>query len=221
MESVNIQAARTIVVSDHRLHREVLARCLASESDIEIAGTTGSVEGARSLVAGERVDVVILEAGESDLAVMEWFAEMKLGEDCPKLVVLADRHDEDAALRYIGAGAEAYLLNDSSCEQLISAIERVLTGEYVFDPALAVPVVRRVAASLHTSRSAAETPTFVGLSNREKEIAALASQGMTNEKIAEAMFITPNTVKTHLRRVYQRLGICSRRQLMQKYLRAA
>lgn len=207
------RATTVTVVEDHGMVRELLVRMFATESGFQVSGAAGSIAEAQALVESERPDLVVLDIVLPDGSGIEWARSLKSLHPEIKILFLTAFHEEDKLLEAINTGAEGYVVKTSSCERLLSAVRSVASGEHVFDPAIAAPILERMAKIRSTLGGGAMSTSFRNLSAREREIATLASSGLTNKEIAETVAVSVNTVKTHLRRIYQHLQVNSRRDL--------
>ncbi|MFE7353109.1 response regulator [Streptomyces sp. NPDC057543] len=188
---------RILLCDDHAVVRAGLLALLGSEPDIEVVGEAGSGEEAVALAAKVAPDVVLmdLQLGEGIDGVE---ATRRIASTDAHVLVLTT-YDTDADItRAIEAGATGYLLKAERPEELFAAIRSAAQGRTTLSP----PVASRVMARMRKPR-----PT---LTDRERDILAQLSQGLGNRDIARALFISEATVKTHLGRIYDKLGVDTR-----------
>ncbi|SCF68765.1 response regulator transcription factor [Streptomyces sp. Ncost-T10-10d] len=188
---------RILLCDDHAVVRAGLLALLGSEPDIEVVGEAGSGEEAVALAAKLTPDVVLmdLQLGEGIDGVE---ATRRIAATGVHVLVLTT-YDTDADItRAIEAGATGYLLKAERPEELFAAIRSAAQGRTTLSP----PVASRVMARMRKPR-----PT---LTDRELDILAQLSQGLGNRDIARALFISEATVKTHLGRIYDKLGVDTR-----------
>ncbi|MFC9626488.1 response regulator [Streptomyces sp. NPDC056930] len=188
---------RILLCDDHAVVRAGLLALLGSEPDIEVVGEAGSGEEAVALAARLTPDVVLmdLQLGEGIDGVE---ATRRIAATGVHVLVLTT-YDTDADItRAIEAGATGYLLKAERPEELFAAIRSAAQGRTTLSP----PVASRVMARMRKPR-----PT---LTDRELDILAQLSQGLGNRDIARALFISEATVKTHLGRIYDKLGVDTR-----------
>lgn len=201
---------RILVCDDHVVVRAGLLALLDSAPGIEVAGEAGTGEEALALAARLAPDVVLmdLQLGEGidgvettrRLTQPETQAEEAggTGGSAPHVLVLTT-YDTDADItRAIEAGATGYLLKAERPEELFAAIHAAAEGR----TALSGPVASRVMANMRSPRPS--------LTDRERDILAQLATGLGNREIARALFISEATVKTHLRRIYDKLGVDTR-----------
>ncbi|MFI7321641.1 response regulator [Streptomyces venezuelae] len=191
---------RLLVCDDHVVVRAGLLALLGSAPDIEVVGEAGTGEEAVALAAKLTPDVVLmdLQLGEGIDGVEATRRITSSPPPAPHVLVLTT-YDTDADItRAIEAGATGYLLKAERPEELFSAIQAASQGRTALSP----PVASRVMARMRAPR-----PT---LTDRERDILGQLSQGLGNRDIARALFISEATVKTHLGRIYDKLGVDTR-----------
>ncbi|MEL5958807.1 response regulator transcription factor [Streptomyces sp. CLV115] len=188
---------RILLCDDHVVVRAGLLALLGSEPDIEVVGEAGSGEEAVALAARLTPDVVLmdLQLGEGIDGVE---ATRRISATGVHVLVLTT-YDTDADItRAIEAGATGYLLKAERPEELFAAIRSAAQGRTTLSPPVASRVMARMRKPLPT------------LTDRELDILAQLSQGLGNRDIARALFISEATVKTHLGRIYDKLGVDTR-----------
>ncbi|MEU0135122.1 response regulator transcription factor [Streptomyces sp. NPDC006296] len=191
---------RILLCDDHAVVRAGLLALLGGEPDIEVVGEAGSGEEAVALAARLEPDVVLmdLQLGAGIDGVEATRRITAAGPGAVNVLVLTT-YDTDADItRAIEAGATGYLLKAERPEELFAAIRAAAQGRTTLSP----PVASRVMARMRSPR-----PT---LTERELDILGKLSQGLGNRDIARALFISEATVKTHLGRIYDKLGVDTR-----------
>ncbi|MER5729134.1 response regulator transcription factor [Streptomyces sp. NPDC002138] len=188
-----------LLCDDHLVVRAGLLALLGSEPDIEVVGEAGNGEEAVALAAALRPDVVLmdLQLGEG-IDGIEATRRITALPGPPHVLVLTT-YDTDADItRAIGAGATGYLLKAERPEELFAAIHSAAQGRTTLSP----PVASRVMAQMRGTK-----PT---LTERELDILGQLARGLGNRDIARTLFISEATVKTHLGRIYDKLGVDTR-----------
>ncbi|MFC7263953.1 response regulator [Streptomyces lutosisoli] len=196
---------RLLLCDDHAMVRAGLRALLASTEGIEVVGEAGSGEEALAVAARVRPDVVLMDlqlGGGMDGVTATRHLSSGDGDEPgvrgPRVLVLT-MFDTDADIsRAIEAGATGYLLKAERPEELFAAIHTAASGR----TALSAPVADRVLAQLRSPRPA--------LSDRERDILEQLARGLGNREIARTLFISEATVKTHLGRIYAKLGVDTR-----------
>jgi len=193
---MNTHPIRVLIADDHPLVRRGLAAIINMEDDAAVIGEAGDGGEAVALWRLLRPDVVLMDLRMPQIDGVEAIKQIHSEDPKAAIVVLTTYdHDEDvyAGLR---AGAKAYLLKDVQPEELFRCIRTVHTGEAYLQP--------KVAAKLALREY--EEP----LTEREVEILAALAEGKSNKLIAQALFISESTVKTHLKNLFTKLDVTSR-----------
>lgn len=191
---------RILLCDDHAVVRAGLRALLASAPGIEVVGEAGSGEEAIMLTGRLRPDVVLMDLQlGSGMNGIEATRRLTAGGPSAPHVLVLTTYDTDADItRAIEAGATGYLLKAERPEELFSAIQAAAQGRTALSP----PVAGRVMAQLRRPRPA--------LTDRELDILEQLARGLGNREIARALFISEATVKTHLGRIYDKLGVDTR-----------
>jgi DNA-binding NarL/FixJ family response regulator len=200
---------RVLVADDHPVVRAGLVAMLSAEPGLDVVGEAASGEEAVLLAARHRPAVVLTDLrmpGSGGLAAIR-----RITADLPGVrVVVLTTYDSDAdILPAVEAGAAGYLLKDTPRAALVDAIFAAARGETVLAPAVAGRLVTRLRG-----------PQPESLSARETTVLAAAARGLTNAQIGRELFISEATVKTHLLRVYAKLGVPSRTAAVTKAIEA-
>ncbi|MDT0276862.1 response regulator transcription factor [Blastococcus goldschmidtiae] len=190
---------RVLVVDDHPVVRGGVVGWLAAQPDIDVVGEAGDGQEALAMVASLTPDVVLMDLRMPRMDGAT--ATGRLAADHPAVRVLVlTTYDTDADIvRAVEAGATGYLLKDTPLSQLADAVRAAARGETVLAPPVAARLVSRMRAP------AVDAPTA-----RELEVLAGVARGLTNAEIGRALFIGEATVKTHLLRVFAKLGVDDR-----------
>ncbi|MCH0538621.1 response regulator transcription factor [Streptomyces sp. MUM 203J] len=193
-------SVRVLLCDDHAVVRAGLLALLASEPGLEVVGEAGSGEEAVAAAAELRPDVVLmdLQLGPGTDGV-EATRRITAGPGGVRVLVLTT-YDTDADItRAIDAGATGYLLKAERPEELFAAIRAAAEGRTTLSAPVAGRVMNRVRGA-----------TAPALTARERDILAQLARGLGNREIARALFISEATVKTHLGRIYTKLGVETR-----------
>lgn len=191
---------RVIVVDDHPVVCAGLARLISAEDDLEVLATALDGEKAIELDRTLRPDVTLMDLSMHPVDGVEATRRIMAQRPDAHVLVLAATADPPHVLAAIDAGALGFLLKDSDPAAIGDGIRAAARGESPLDPRLASTLVR----DRHSRRAG------VKLTDREAEVLALAAQGMLNKQIARTLGIGEKTVKAHLGRVYERLGVTNR-----------
>ena len=198
---------RVVIVDDHRVVREGLRAMLDGVEEVTIVGEADDLEGALVAVAETAPDAVLLDlrlAGESGLDVCRAIAEKHPDVNVVFLTVYEDEQYVFEALR---AGARGYMLKKASPEDIVKILQAVRDGDVVIDPSLGGQIALRASAM----RAGDFWPgADIGLTRREGEVLQQLVKGLNNRSIAETLFISEDTVKTHVRAILRKLGVKDR-----------
>lgn len=225
-----MQRIRVLVVDDHRIFAESLAAALAVEQDVDVAAA-GSGPAAlraveRAAADGRRFDVLLIDADLGGAPPEAVEASVPEPGDTPaaagglalvsrvhthhpdtRTVVLAERDDPRRAAAALQAGASGWVAKDSSLSRLLQVVRGVLRGETHLPPALLTGVLRELTASRrHRSESERLVET---LTPREHEVLRCMVAGLGRKAVAERLYLSPHTVRTHMQNVLGKLGVHS------------
>lgn len=194
---------RVLIVDDHPVVREGLAGMLAGydagDVQMEVVGEAG--DGAEAVVLFRRLrpDVVLMDLRMPGMDGVQAIEQI-VGETPDARILVLTTYDSDADIvRAVEVGASGYLLKDAPRRDLFAAIEKVARGESVLAPAVANRLMQRMRA-----------PQEEALSGREIEVLQLVARGKSNRDIGKALHISTATVKTHLVRIFDKLGVSDR-----------
>lgn len=189
---------RIFVVDDHEVVREGLRRMLGRSADLEIVGTAANGEDALRSIPEVGPDVVLLDLSLPDMQGLDVLKALHTeGAEGPKVLVLTVHDDEDLVLGAARLGARGYVLKHASRDELAGAIRRVAGGGHYFGDEVIGALLH---ADAHRGEEAALTP-------RELDILRLLTAGMANKQIGARLYLSADTVKTHLGNIYRKLGV--------------
>ncbi|MFS0892831.1 response regulator [Microbacterium sp. 179-I 3D3 NHS] len=200
---------RVVLVDDQALFRAGIRMLVASQPDLEVVGEAGNGQEAIEVVRSTRPDVVLMDIRMPVMDGLTATAEILARPDPPRIVMLTTFDLDEAAARAIRQGASGFLLKDADPEFLLAAIRTVNSGSSV----IAAAATRELFA--HFAAAPKPVPShFADLTDREKEIFALAARGLSNAEIAGREFLSEATVKTHISRILTKLALRDRVQLV-------
>lgn len=196
---------RILVVDDHPLARFGIKNQLKDVEDLIIVGEAEDGEQAMQKVKELHPDVVILDLF---IPVLSGFEVVKLvRKDFPDVhvMILTAYEQEEYLHQALEFGAEGYLLKSAEKEELIAGVRTVSRGDRAFSPRIKEFIVKGYLTNRDFNRSNQLSPS--SLTTREKEILDLVSQGLTNQQIAEKLFISSRTIDTHRTNIMHKLGV--------------
>ncbi|MET8827817.1 response regulator transcription factor [Streptomyces sp. NPDC004610] len=219
---------RVLVVDDHRIFAESLAAALAAEPDVDVSAAGSGPAALRSLeravAEGRRYDVLLVDAdlgvappgirpavqevGEDGLVDgISLVAGVRSAQPGVRIVVLAEKDDPRRAALALQAGASGWVAKDCSLSRLLTVIRGVLRDETHLPPALLTGVLRELTAA---RKHRTESERLVeSLTPREREVLRCMVAGLGRKAVAERLFLSPHTVRTHMQNVLGKLGVHS------------
>ncbi|TDC91444.1 response regulator transcription factor [Nonomuraea deserti] len=187
-----------LIVDDHPIVRQGLRAVLTAQPDLAVVAECGTGEEAVALAAATVPDVVLMDLRLPGLNGVEATERIVAARTAAAVVVLTTYDSDGDILRAVAAGATGYLLKDASGEELVAGIRTAATGGTV----LAAPVAAKLA-----TRMRGDAPT---LSSREIQVLACAARGLSNPETGRELFISEATVKSHMMRIFDKLGVSDR-----------
>ncbi|MGW1208142.1 response regulator transcription factor [Streptomyces sp. NPDC002499] len=212
----NPKRLKVIVADDQAAVREPLAAVLGMSEDIEVVAAAADGTEVLTAVAGTPVDVVLMDLRMPVLDGIE--TTRRLSEEHPQIavVVLTTFADDDSILAALGAGARGYLTKNAGRQDIIRAIRAAAAGQSVLDR----EVQDRLLATVRTRPPAPEQSLPGDLTPREREVLGLIGQGLPNRAIAEKLFISEATVKTHINNLFAKADIRDRADAVRRAIAA-
>lgn len=214
-DSAHGPRTRVLLADDDPMVRSGLALMLGGAPDIEVAGEAGDGDEACAQVRRLRPDVVLMDIrmpGTDGLAATE---ALRAAPDAPEVLILTTFDTDEHVLRALRAGAAGFLLKDTRPEEIVGALRRLRAGEPVLSPAVARRLIAHVAGGGDEAlrRRDRARGRLALLSDREREVASAIGRGASNAEIAEALFMSLPTVKTHVSRILAKLDLNNRVQI--------
>jgi DNA-binding NarL/FixJ family response regulator len=204
---------RVVLADDQVLVRAGFRSLLDSQDDIEVVGEAGDGEEAVRLTSSLTPDVVLMDIrmpGTDGLEATRRIAsEERLGE--VRVVILTTFDLDEYVFEALRAGASGFLVKDTEPSELIQAVRVVARGDALLSPGVTRRLIAEFATRAGEPRSA---PDLDVLTDREREVMALAGQGLSNDEIARRLSVSPATAKTHVSRAMVKLGARDRAQLV-------
>jgi two-component system, NarL family, nitrate/nitrite response regulator NarL len=201
---------RVVLVNAIRILCNVIAAVLENEPDIEIVGSTTTVDEALDLA--RQCDVLVISTlvpGDAAFQITQTVVQAKLPV---KVLILGLAESKTEILRYIEAGAAGYILQDDSVDDLLEKIRTTYDGQALVSPEIAAVLVSRVAELSQSPAATVSRPDLtVELTSREREILELIRQDFSNQEIAAQLTIEVGTVKNHVHNILEKLNVNSRR----------
>lgn len=211
---------RVAIADDQELVRTGFRLILDAEDDIEVVGEANDGNEAIDLVARRRPDVVLMDIRMPGLDGLEATRRLirqqaegtehqKLGQMAAKVVILTTFQQDDYIVDAVRAGASGFLLKNAPPEELLHAVRVVAQGDALLSPAVTRQVLSTLAGNAPQSEVAGRLEE---LSERETEVLCLVAGGLSNAEIAEQLYLGEATVKTHVSRIFTKVGLRDRVQ---------
>ncbi len=201
-------SVRVLLADDEALVRTGLRLILGTEPGFEVVGEAADGEEALRLVAELSPDVLLLDIRMPVLDGLQTTRRLREAGDATAIVILTTFDTDRNVLDALQSGASGFLLKDAPADRLVTALRAAATGDAVFAPAVA----RRVADQLARRRTPEGIERLETLTEREREVLGLMAEGLSNAEIAARLVIGEGTVKTHVARILQKVGVRDRLQ---------
>lgn len=207
-----MEPVRVLVVDDHTLFRRGIVTVLANQENISVVGE--AVNGLEAIDKAEKLvpDVIVMDLNMPQCSGLEATQALQAKMPQVSILVLTVSDNEADLFHAIKFGATGYILKNTEPEELVQAIHHIAQGGVILSPMMAAKLLtefRGLGTDAMVKKTAEEEDN---LSPREDEVLRLVSQGATNKEIADSLFISENTVKTHLRNIMDKLHLANRSQ---------
>jgi two-component system response regulator DevR len=197
---------RVLLVDDHEVVRLGLKSLLEHHPQFEIVGEAASAREALEQVANNHPDVVVMDIRLPGTSGIEACEEITSRFPETRVLMLTSYAEDEMLFSAIRAGASGYVLKQIGGDELVRALEAVARGEALLDPA----VTQRVFQEVRRAVKEEEASAFVHLSQQEKHVLLLVSEGKTNREIAKALFLGEGTVRNYVSSILSKLGVSNR-----------
>jgi DNA-binding NarL/FixJ family response regulator len=203
---------RVLTADDQRVVRDGLAMLVGLIDGVQITGSASDGEEAVRLAVAHRPDVILMDLRMPGMDGITATAQLRERLPSARVLVLTTYADDDTILPALRAGAQGYLTKDASAEQIEAAIRAVHAGQTHLDPLVQERLVATITAGPPPVPAGGTGPLPDGLTAREAEVLALLAEGLSNTEIAQRLFVSHATVKTHINRIFAKTGVRDRAQ---------
>jgi DNA-binding NarL/FixJ family response regulator len=206
------EPVRVLLADDQRLVRESLGTLLGLLPGIEMVASASDGEEALALADEHSPDVVLMDLRMPRLDGIEATRCLRERRPDVRVIALTTYADDESVLGAIRAGARGYLTKDASSEDIRNAILTVARGDAALDPSVQHHVIAALAGNDGRADESARYELPDDLTPREAEVLGLIAEGLTNAEIAERLFVSPTTVKSHINHLFAKAGLRDRTQ---------
>jgi DNA-binding NarL/FixJ family response regulator len=207
---------RVALADDQALVRAGFRALLDAQDDIEVVGEADDGDAAVALARRERPDVVLMDIrmpGMDGLAATRAIvADERLA--AVRIVILTTFELDEYVFEAIRSGASGFLVKDTEPVELLRAVRAVAAGDALLSPSVTRRLIGEFATRTREPRRNAAADSLGSLTDREREVMALVAEGLSNDEIAERLYVSPMTAKTHVSRAMTKLGARDRAQLV-------
>ena len=207
---------KVIIADDHVLFREGTRNLIDREKDIEVIGEASDGQEAIELVSKLLPHVVLMDIAMPEVNGIEATKIIKAQHPSTAVLILTAYDNDQYIIALLEAGAAGYLLKNVSGSNLVNAIRSVHAGEAVLHPTIAQKVFSRFGAS---SQASSESVQPIELSERETEILKMAAHGLSNQEVADKLFLSRRTIQAHLANIFRKMDVGSRTEAVLQALK--
>jgi DNA-binding NarL/FixJ family response regulator len=201
-----------LLVDDQELVRTGFRMVLDAQEGIEVAGEAADGRAALEVLRSTSADVVLMDVRMPKMDGIEATRHICAAPNSPKVIILTTFDLDEYAFAALKAGAAGFLLKDAGPEQLIEAIHAVSSGDAVVAPSTTRRLIDRFVPHIPDEQAQKDTSALDSLTAREGEVLKLVARGMSNGEIAGRLYVSEATVKTHVGRILNKLGLRDRVQ---------
>lgn len=202
---------RVAIVEDHPAYREVISEIIEGTPGLQLIGVFSAIEGAVDSLA--EAEIILMDIGLPGMNGIEGVIGVKKKNPAVKIIMVTNYNDDERVFQAIAAGADGYLLKKTSTTKILEAINETMQGGATMAPFIARRVLDVLKSQTHI------VPDESILSGREREVLGLLVEAMNYKSIAEKLFISPDTVRNHIRNIYEKLHVHSRSEAVVKAIR--
>ena len=209
--SPGVRSITAVLADDHPAFREGLRAMLQTLPGVSVVGEAGTGVEAVTLEAALQPDLVVMDLHMPEMDGIEATRRISATRRQPAVLIVTMYEDDDSVFAAMRAGARGYLLKTAQREEVLRAVSAVTQGEVIFAPGIADRVLAYFA-----NQGRRVEPAFPELTDREREVLDLITQGSSNQAIARSLHLTAKTVRNHTSNILRKLQVADRAELLEK-----
>jgi DNA-binding NarL/FixJ family response regulator len=207
-----INMNRILVIEENRILREGIAAMLNKQADMRVKTTIGSDNDILQKVSRIKPHVILLDMGLKKFIESSFIESIKANMPETKLIGMGSLPSQSDIVEFVEAGASGFILKDSTPKEYLGTIRSVAQGENVLPHSLAAPLFSHVIENAH-KKNKRKPVISVRITKRERDIAVLIADGLSNKEIAQQLNIAIHTVKSHVHNIMEKLALHTRLQI--------
>ncbi len=207
---------KVVVVDDQTLVRQGICTLLELSDKVQVVGQADNGIQALEVISKTDPDIVLSDIRMPEMDGIQLVSKLAEVKSSIPIILLTTFDDHETVLQGIQSGARGYMLKDVSLEQLVGAIETVMKGETMVQPAITERVLKGLVSGNQQSETTSDGTRIEKLTSRETEVLRMMSGGYSNKEIANAMSLSEGTVKNHVSNVLAKLGVRDRTRAVLK-----
>ena len=211
-----MEKIRILIADDHTIFRQGLKMLLEQEDDMEVVGEAGNGSETLDLVKKIKPEVLLLDIAMPEMDGVQVAQELKKILPEIKVIVLTTHAEDQFIFEFLKLGVSGYVLKDSASQELIYSIRKSKDGMAFIDPSISKKVMEKFTQVTGGKKDFVD---YGKLSDREKEILQLVTEGNSNKEVAQKLYISPKTVENHKANIMKKLNIHDRIALTKYALR--
>jgi RNA polymerase sigma factor (sigma-70 family) len=203
---------RVLLVDDHAILREGIRFLLTGSGEVDVIGEAGDGIEALEMVEKLQPDAVLMDISMPRMNGIEATKELKKRHPDLPVLILSMYDSDEYVVPILKAGAAGYVLKRAAAQDLVSALKAVVSGQVILDPTVAQTVMANLGgtggqSTLQPERNEASFQALEQLTEREREVLTLIAQGLTNQQIADKLYISIKTVQAHRANLMEKLDL--------------
>jgi len=200
---------KILLVDDNSLFRKGLKAIFTDYPELQVIGDLSTVQNAEELLSKEIIDIVLVDSDFRTIDIWNQLKSIKAKYKSLKIVIFSLRKSKLEFLNAIRVGIDGYFLKNDEIEELIQNIRKVVSGEFIISDEL-IKILVDLVIDKH------EIPTQSLISERELQVLRCIQQGYSNSQISKEIFLSENTIKTHIKHIFKKLSVNTRKDAVEK-----